>query len=64
MYFNQLVALQEHRFYTHHFRKVRRWGANIINKIFTLSAEEERLLFDSQASTDPDLTKDSPTTEA
>jgi hypothetical protein len=34
--------------------KVRRWGANIMNKNLTLSAAEERLLHDSQKSTDTD----------
>ena len=37
--------------------KVRRWGASIINTFFTLSAAEERLLHDSQASVDTDLSK-------
>ena len=37
--------------------KARRWGANIMNKIFTLSASEERLLHNSQASTDTNSTK-------
>jgi len=41
----------------HVFQPVRRWGANIMNKLFTLSSAEERLLHDSQASKDTDLTK-------
>ena len=44
--------------------KVRRWGANIINKLFTLSTAEERLLHDGRASIDIDLTKDNSTTIA
>ncbi|KAF8798799.1 hypothetical protein BYT27DRAFT_7202492 [Phlegmacium glaucopus] len=47
----------------HVFQPVRRWCANVINKIFTLSAAEERLLHDSQASMDAHLTKDTPATE-
>jgi len=42
----------------HVFQPARRWGANIRNKFFTLSAAEERLLHESQASKDTDLTKD------
>lgn len=38
--------------------KFRRWGANLMNKLFTLSTSEERLLRDSQASMDTNLTKD------
>lgn len=43
--------------YSSFLLKVRRWGSNIINRLFTLSAAEERLLHDSQASMDMDSTK-------
>jgi len=41
----------------HVFQPVRRWGVNITNKLFTLSAAEEKLLHDSQVSKDTDVTK-------
>ena len=44
--------------YSSFLLKVRQWGADIMNKLFTLSAAEERLLHGSQASTDTNLIKD------
>lgn len=64
MYFNQLVfcflffVAVSYLKYSSFVLKVRRWGANITNKLFTLSAAEEKLLHDSQASKDTNLTKD------